>query len=251
MAESGPGLIRIFDDFTGPQARIALTIDNDNLGLYWERGGEGIEETDAGVVRLDSDGLSGVIRLTASTTDLDTTFIATGRLFDLALMGTVVVEQRVRLGNLNNKQCFIGLCDENTFDLDATGDILDGPAGTTWVLNGSDLAGFAFSDEITTQNTNGWYGVFNGGTATGDTTAAGTSLSFESVAGEWAVFRMEATANGTVRWYVNGILQKTVTGALSTTTDLNYIAAVYANSANVAEMDVDYVLIECNRDWTI
>ena len=29
------------------------------------------------------------------------------------------------------------------------------------------------------------------------------------------------------------------------------MAAAYANSANVAEADLDYVLIECARDWVI
>ena len=251
MAESGPGGIRIFEDFTGPQNRVALTTDNENFGGFFEVGGEGIEETNAGAVRQESDGLSGVVRLTSSGTDVDTTCLMTGRMFDVGLMGTVVVEVRVRLGDLDDKQIFIGLCDRNDLDTDATADILDGAAGTTWTLQASDMAGFAFSSEITTQNTNGWYGVFNGGDTTGDTTAAGTSLSFEAVAGEFVVLRMEAAANGTVRWHVNGTLAKTVVGALSTTTDLNFMAAVYANTSQLAEMDLDYVLIEANRDWTV
>ncbi len=251
MAESGPGLIRIFDDFIGNFRRVALTTDNENFGAFFEAGGEGFEEADSGIVRLDTDGLSGVVRLTSSATDLDTACLFTGRMFDVGLMGTIVVEARVRLGDLDNKQCFIGLCDRNDLDTDATADIIDGAAGTTWTLNGSDLVGFSFSDEITTQNTNGWYGVFNGGATTGDTTAAGTSLSFESVAGEWFVLRMEVAANGDVRWKVNGELLKTVVTAVSTSTDLNFMCATYANSANVAEMDVDYVLIECARDWVI
>ena len=249
MAASGPGRVFMFEDFFGVGKRIADTLDFMNIGAFLEAGGEGLETTNGGVVRQETDGLSGVVRLISDNTDADTTCLMTARMFDVALMGTIVMEVRVRLGDLDDKQIFIGFCDSNDPDMDATADILDGATGTTWTLQASNLVGFGWASQLTDDED--WHGVYNGGATTGQTDSALTDLNDDAVAGEWQVLRLELTLDGTARWYIDGVLVQTVTGAISTTTDLNFVAAVSANTSQPAEMDLDYVLIEANRDWTV
>ena len=94
-----------------------------------------------------------------------------------------------------------------------------------------------------------WHMVYNGGTTTGqvDTTEI---EGVDAVAGEWQILRLEVDPNGDARWYIDGDLKQTVEGAISTTTDLAACCAVYENSgADVAIMDVDYLLVTANRDF--
>jgi hypothetical protein len=71
------------------------------------------------------------------------------------------------------------------------------------------------------------------------------------VAGEWQVLRLEIDPNGTARWYVDEDLKQTVTGAVSTSVDLKFFIAVEAKGAAIETMDIDYIKIKANRDWTV
>ena len=62
--------------------------------------------------------------------------------------------------------------------------------------------------------------------------------------------RLELFPNGTVSFYIDGVLIRTVTGAVSTSVDLSLILAVEAKGANIEIMHVDYLMVEANRDWT-
>ena len=95
-----------------------------------------------------------------------------------------------------------------------------------------------------------WHGVYNGGTTTGETTSTNVDLDDDAVAGDFQVLRLEVDSNGTARWYIDGDLKQTVTGAVSTSTDLAVLLMVEAKGSAIEAMDVDYVLIETNRDWT-
>ena len=63
--------------------------------------------------------------------------------------------------------------------------------------------------------------------------------------------RLEVGNNGTARWFLNGVLKKTQTGAVSTSTDLAVILIVAAYGAAIETADVDYISITANRDWTV
>src|SRR5690606_16350660 len=121
-------------------------------------------------------------------------------------------------------------------------------ATATLTLTASDLVGFYLSAELDEDEM--WHGVYNGGATTGATDSTTVEL-VDTVAGEWDVVRLEVDPNGTARWYVNGDLLQTVVGAVSTTTDLKFFAAVEAKGAAVETMDVNYVLIRANQDWTV
>ena len=70
------------------------------------------------------------------------------------------------------------------------------------------------------------------------------------MAGEWDILRLEIAINGTARWYVNGVLKQTVSGAVSTSTDLAVLAMIETRAASNEYAWIDYIAIEANRDWT-
>ena len=244
MAQSGPGKIRLFNDFFGVGDTLALTADTAELGDFYA-GGEGFEDADAGIAGKDA--LSGVVTLTSANTDADTTFIGTHIGFDVALMGTIVLETRVQLPDLDTKEIFFGLTSILSVD-EQLEDIVINASGTTLTMP-ADLAGFYLSDELTEDER--WHGIHSGGTATASTTTTGVDLGDDATAGEWQVLRLEVAINGTCRWYIDGELKQTVENAVSTSTDYAVVLAAGANTTQLNIFDCDYILVEANRDWTV
>lgn len=249
MAESGVGKIRLFNDFGGIGGVITLTADTGQVGDFYH-GGEGIEEADGGIAGKDA--LSGVVTLTSSVTDVDTSFIGTHICFDAGLMGTIVCEARVQLVDLDAKELFFGLTSILTVD-EKLEDIIKNSSATV-VTMPAGLAGFYFSDELTASATE-WHGMYNGGSTAASLTVAdanlGTVGTANPTAGEWQVLRLEVDTNGTARWFIDEVLLQTVKGAVSTTTDFAVCLAAAANSGEVAIVDCDYMLVTANRDWTV
>ena len=248
MAQGSVGRIRIFEDFIGAEIPVALTTDVENLGPF-KIGGEGLEDSDTGATVFDSDGLNGVIRLISGNTDKDTTALMTGTMFDVGLMGPINIEVRVRMVDLDDKQVFIGLTDTNDDDQDQDTDIITTDA-TVVTLQASDLVGFYWSSELETSDED-WYGVYNGGTTTGVTTAASVDLDADATAGEFQVLRLEVAPDGKTRWYVDGVLKQTVAGAISTSTDVGLVAMIEARAASNEYVYLDYLYVSANRDWTV
>jgi len=71
------------------------------------------------------------------------------------------------------------------------------------------------------------------------------------VAGEFQILRLEIANNGTARWYVDGVLKQTTTGAVSTSTDLALVTMIEARSAAIEYAYLDYIYVSANRDWTV
>ena len=244
MAQSGPGKIRLFNDFFGVGDTLALTADTAELGDFYA-GGEGFEDADAGIAGKDA--LSGVVTLTSGNTDADTTFIGTHIGFDVALMGAIVLETRIQLPDLDTKEIFFGLTSILSVD-EQLEDIVINASGTTITMP-ADLAGFYLSDELTDDED--WHGIHSGGTASASTTTTGVDLDDDAVAGEWQVLRLEVAINGTCRWLIDGELKQTVENAVSTSTDYAVVLAAGANTTQLNIFDCDYILVEANRDWTV
>ena len=241
-AQGEVGRIRLFNDFFGVGDTLALTADTADLGDFYA-GGEGFEDNDAGIAGKDA--LSGVVTITSGNTDADTTFIGTHIGFDVALMGTLVLETRVQLPDLDTKEIFFGLTSILSVD-EQLEDIVINASATTITMP-ADLVGFYLSSELTDDED--WHGIYSGGTATASTTTTAVDLDDDAVAGEWQILRLEVAPNGTARWYIDGDLKQTVEGACSTTTDLAVCLAAAANTTELAIMDVDYLLVKANRDW--
>lgn len=252
MAQSGPGQIYLFNDFfTGVD--ISGVADNSTTRTFYNLGdfrlfGDGVSEIDSGALAIGSDELNGVVRLTTTNEDKHACLLGTELAFDAGLMGTIVIEARVRFNNLDTKHAFIGLTDTVADDLSLQDDMITAASTTALTLTASDMCGFYLDSELTDHED--WIMVYNGGTTTGETVVANIDSGDDAVAGEFQVLRLEVTPTGTARWYIDGVLKQTKEGALSTSTDVGVVCGVEALGANIEEMDVDYLLVKANRDWT-
>ena len=248
MAQSGYGKVSIFEDFLAGEDIVAATAASRSFGGSGLRViGQGIAENDSGITVGESDGLNGVGILTTTNEDAHSCGLTTGKVFDVGKMAPINIECRVQFPDLDTKAFYFGLTDVND---DTT--ILEGnnlvASGASLTLSASDLCGFLIDAEATDDED--WIMVYNGGTTSGETTIANIDADNDAVAGEWDVLRLEVSINGTARWYINGVLKQTVTGAVSTSTDLAVLAMVEARSAAIEYAWIDYIAIEANRDWT-
>ena len=248
MAQSGYGKIKIFEDFLAGEDIVAATAATRAFGGSGLRViGQGIAEADSGITVGESDGLNGVGILTTTNEDAHSCGVTTGKVFDVGKMAPINIECRVQFPDLDTKAFYFGLTDVND---DTT--ILEGnnlvASGTSLTLSASDLCGFLIDAEATDDED--WIMVYNGGTTSGETTIANIDADNDAVAGEYDILRLEVAINGTARWYINGVLKQTVTGAVSTSTDLAVLAMVEARSAAIEYAWIDYIAIEANRDWT-
>ena len=238
------GRVRLFNDFFGVGNTLSLTADTAEMGDFYA-GGEGFEDNDAGIAGKDA--LSGVVTITSANTNADTTFIGTHIGLDVALMGTITLETRIQLPDLDTKEIFFGLTSILSVD-EQLEDIVINASGTSLTIP-ADCVGFYLSDELTDDED--WHGIHAGGTASDSTTTTDVDLNDDAVAGEWQILRLEVAPNGTTRWYIDGELKQTVVGACSTTTDMAVCLAAAANTTQLAIFDVDYLLVKANRDWTV
>ena len=244
----GPiGKIEIFEDFVGAEVPIALTNTYGNIGSLRVIG-DGMDVNDSGIVGLDSDGVNGVAQFTTTNEDKHAIGVSTSTMFDVGNMGTIIAEARVRLPAIANREVFFGFSDVNTDTVSLEDDVFHGN-GTTITLTASDGAGFLFCSELT--DSADWHGIYAGGTTTGETTSTNVDLDDIAVAGEFQILRLEIAENGTCRWYIDGELKQTKTGAVSTTVDLACQLIVEAKTTTALTMDVDYFYVSAARDFTI
>jgi hypothetical protein len=248
MAQSGYGKISIFEDFLAGEDIVAATAATRAFGGSGLRViGQGIAEADSGITVGESDGLNGVGILTTTNEDAHSVGLTTGKVFDVGKMAPINIECRVQFPDLDTKAFYFGLTDVNGDTAILEGENLVAASGTL-TLSASDLCGFLIDAEATDDED--WIMVYNGGTTSGETTIANIDADNDAVAAEWDVLRLEVSINGTARWYVNGVLKQTVTGAVSTSTDLAVLAMIEARAASNEYAWIDYIAIEANRDWT-
>tara|TARA_R100000781_G_C4064686_1_gene122313 strand:- start:82 stop:846 length:765 start_codon:yes stop_codon:yes gene_type:complete len=246
------GRIEMFEDFLAGEDIVANTAVGRSFGGSGFRViGQGSEDTDSGITVLESDGLNGVGDFT-TTNEVDHTIaLTTGKVFDVGKMGTIVAEIRVQFADLDTKEFYFGFTDVNGDTAILEGENVSANASDALLidLHASDLCGFFLSAELTDDED--WHMVYNGGTTTGETTAANIDADDDAVAGEFQVLRLEIANNGTARWYIDGVLKQTKTGAISTSTDVALIAMLEAKTAAIEHAYVDYLYVSANRDWTV
>ena len=250
MVQSGDSRLVINEDFLGGTevAVASTTAPPINWPPFLTFVGQGIADTDSGAVMLDSDGLNGVVQLTTTNEDVHCAGFQTPVMFDVALNGTIVMEVRCRQAALNTGEVFIGFSDVATDLAIIEGAICHGDTVTV-TLTASDIVGFLMASDLT--DNSDWHGVYNGGTTTGETTSTDVDFDAGATAGEYQVLRLELFPNGTVEWWVDGVLEQTVTGAVSTSVDLCMNVLVESKTTAVKTLDVDYIRVWANRDWTV
>ena len=249
MAQSGPGKIKLFDDFCGPgypilstEAVNAASSGGQSIGPFVVLGD--LAENDTGVVRVDA--VSGAVRVSANDEDGKGVALTTGLNFQPTLNAPMIVEARVNMRALTTRNIFVGFC--GTIADDIAPPLTS--ATTTHTLTASHLAGIHMDSGLTAGTT--WHSVYNGGTRTGQTNSDETITSpvVLPVAGEYDVLRVEVFANGTVEYLINGNRVDKITNAVSTTTLQAAMVGCWGTTSTVADIDVDYMLVEANRDWT-
>lgn len=245
--QSGVGKIRLFNDFFGGlEVLDADTRLHANLGDF-KVVGEGLADSDVQLTLLESDGLSGVMQIECADTDGDSTCIVSSVGLDVGLMGTLVLEARVRIPDFTTAVVFIGFTDDNQDALSIENHLFDVTAVTTIENTASDIIGFYLQSEMTYSTE--WHAIYKGGSTASSTDTNDNDLDVVAVAGEWDILRVEVDSNGTGRWFINGDLVKTLAGALSTSTDVAACVGVGTVAGARELLDVDYLLVTANRDW--
>jgi len=246
------GRIELFEDFLAGEDIIANTAVGRSFGGSGLRViGQGTEQTDSGITVLESDGLNGVGVLTTTDEDAHSCGLTTGKIFDIGKMAPTVAECRIRFADLDTKAFYFGFTDVNTDTAILEGDNLVA-AGANLTLSASDLCGFLLDAEATDGTYDeDWIMAYNGGTTTGETTIANINANDDAVAGEFQILRLEVAPNGQAKWYVDGVLKQTVSGAISTSTDVALMALVEARGAAIEYAYLDYIHVSANRDWTV
>ena len=245
MAESGPGKIDLFDDFTGPEMPVAITAAYGAsagfyLGPFSVKGD--LAENDTGVIALAVP--SGAVRISGNNENGKGVALTTELVFSPSLMGVLTLEARVQMAALTARSLFIGFTD-------AIVDDVAEPLTSvtiTHTLSASDLCGFVLDSQLSAAAV--WHAVYNGGATTGQTVSTSTTTGVTAIAAEWDILRIEIDTNGTARYWINGNLESTVVGAVSTTVLQGVLVGAFGTTTTAADMDVDYIHVTANRDWT-
>ena len=246
---SGSGRIRMFNDFLGPEIPVANAVAygttaggcNYYLGDFKVTGS--LHDTDSGVVSLGK--ASGYVQLTSSATaDGDGCALGSEVCLSPALNGTLILEARVEMAALTARNVFVGFATANA---DEAKEPIT--ATTLTLTKVVPAVGFLFDSQLT-------YGTywFMPYILASDTTQTSTGIqsSQVAVAAESDVLRIEVDPDGGARWYINGKLEQTVGAGLAATpaTLQAALVGVWSTTTTVGSLDIDYIEVTANRDWT-
>ncbi len=251
IKQSGYGKIKLFNDFTGEEIYLPAVVHANADGALWNIGGgftikgDDINDTVAGVVAVE-DGLNGQITLeTSDAADGDSMYCTTETCFKPSVNAPMILEARVETDALTNRQIYMGWSGTVA---DTQSDIASG-SGSTIALTETNQCGFLYDVGLTTDIE--WHMVHAGGTTTGVTDGLLLNSGVTPVINEMNILRVEIDNNGTARWYIDGVLLKTLAGAVSTTAVFGACVGAICTGAYKAKVTIDYIAVEANRDWTI
>lgn len=247
--QGGPGRIRLFNDFCGPEIPVANAVAygttaggcNYYLGDFKVTGS--LHDVDSGVVSLGK--ASGYAQLLSSASaDGDGVFVGTEVSLSPVLNGPLIVECRLELAALTARNVFVGLmsanADESKEPITAT---------TLTLTKVVPAVGFLFDSQLT-------YGTywFMPYILASDTTQTSTGIqsSQVAVAAESDILRLVVFPDGAAEWWINGKLEQTKGAGLAATATTLMAAGVgvWSTTTTVGSADADYLLVDFNRDWT-
>ena len=152
--------------------------------------------------------------------------------------GNLVFETRLHINTaITGLSVIAGFTDVTTLEEPAT------IAAATITTNASDMAAFVYDDGATTKE---WYAV----AVDGDTDDTGNATTGSApVADTYQTLRIEVSADGaTIKFYVDGVLKKTLSGAAGVSPDVNLYATVcICGTGEKATVDVDYIYVGHDR----
>ena len=198
-----------------------------------------INETDHGFV-LNANtndfaalvGINGLIQATTAASDNDNSQIVVNVPVNAA-KGGLVFEASIAIGTSIEAKCvFVGLTDVTTLEMPAE------VATTTITTNASDLIGFVYDTDATTDQ---WYVVG----CKNNTDATGSAITgVAPVANTYAIFRIEVAASGaSANFYINGVLVGATTANTVTATTSLYpaINIESRDAVGVSNLKSDYI----------
>jgi hypothetical protein len=217
---NGKRYAELFDDFLG-----------DVLQDPW-RGAAGSSGATAPAILTS--GTNGRVRL-AMGTDAGATMALNGSQLDagnlnwLPTQGGLVLEAYLVIDVVTDVAVFVGFTDQVS--------ALEMPwtlSGTTFTSNQTDGCGFLF-DTAATTDTIRLVGVAN------DVDATSVNTGLALVAATPRKFRVEVSASGVGRFFIDGTLVGTVTGVTTPTVKLSPVVAGFSRTATTRLLDVDYI----------
>jgi hypothetical protein len=156
-----------------------------------------------------------------------------------ANQGGLAVEARLKIDDITEAYIFVGFTDVLGTTVEHPIDFTDG--SDTLISDASNACGIVFSGDATTQE---W--CHGGVKANSDTTAAFSGSA--PVNGTYVILRVEVSAAGAVRGFVNGTaIGAAVADAVTITTALTPAVVVSNTAAAQTIMTLDYIRVEQNR----
>jgi hypothetical protein len=249
QVQSEYGTIELFEDFAGAEHADALS-EGEHIGPYRVIG-DSLTDSGSGIIIQEASALNGVGRFTTNDEDKHCVGLCTGRMFDVSKMGTIIIEERIKFDDEATKASFMGLITANDNALQFETSVLTASTNAVSYV-ASNVIGFYHDSEVS--NADAWYAVYTGGTTAAVTTISSLELTgTDSVSNTYQILRLEIQNNGTARWYVDGVLEMTVSGACSVTEDMA-AASIVANKNNTSsteDQDLDYLAVRANRCWQV
>jgi len=246
---SGNGKIRLFNDFLGPEIPIGNAVAYGStaggchsfIGDFKLTGS--IHDTDSGIVSVGK--ASGYARLLSSASaNGDGLALGTEVSLSPALNGALVLEARVEMAALTARNVFIGFSSANADEAKEPA-----TATTTTITKVVPCVGFLFDSQLTAST--GWHMPY---ILASDTTQTSTNVvsSQTAVAAESDVLRIQVNPDGSAEWWINGKLEQTVGAGLAATpaTLMAALVGVWSTTTTVGSLDVDFIEVTANRDWT-
>lgn len=252
MAQSGYGKIKLFDDFTGPEVYAPSVNHASATGGLWNVSGVYTIKGDAlndaqALASAVLDGLNGQLLLTsADVADGDAMYVTTETCFKPSVNAPMILETRLEMAALTARIVFVGFT--GAMD-DAESDLVSASGATTIAYTETDIVGFLYDVTLTTDVE--WHLVHSGGTTTAITDSELLNSGVTPVINKMNILRVEVDNNGTARWFIDGILLKTLAGAVDPTAIFAGCVGAIATTSTSATVAVDYLAVEANRDWTI
>lgn len=195
---------------------IAITETQPLMSNGLQLHGQGLDETDAGMTVAVTD-QGAVASLICTNEDAHIAVISPGTgttpCFQPDQNGTMVVDANVAISSLTASAAFLGFCGSAAAALDP----IMTYSGTTISFAatiGDDVAGLAYSSELTDNDR--WFAPHDKGNANASisTTATGVDTGVDLVAGTYQRLRVECDADGVVRVFIAKALISTFSACL-------------------------------------